>query len=66
MARGTGPGTFSVAGGGVVVGLGSLHGQPPLDPGQNLAVLVQESVPAVGALLQLGVPLVLETEDAVI
>ena len=50
----------------MVVGLGSLHGQPPLDPGQNLAVLVQESVPAVGALLQLGVPLVLEMEDAVI
>lgn len=54
--------TFSVDGVGMLVGLGSLHRQLPLDSGQNLAILIQYRVPGVGSFFKLWVSLVLRTK----
>lgn len=43
-----------------MVRLRPLGGQLPLDPRENFPVLVQDRVPRVGSLLQLGIPLILE------
>lgn len=53
------PLTFSVDGIWVLVRLGSLHCQFPLDSGQNFAILIQYSVPGVGSFFKLWVALIL-------
>ena len=47
-------------GGGEAVRLGPLGGQPPLGSGQDLPILIQDGVPGVGALLHLGVTVILK------
>lgn len=46
----------------MLVWLGSLHCQFPLDSGQNFAILIQNTVPGVGSFFKLWVSLILCTK----